>query len=123
MEENVILVDDLMIIGEAEDSNFIATPIPSKEMTIEEVHKLIDGDLVWEKWKLNDYVSGREIEVFPEWKPFMEKIVWDYRRGGWNFFYYKHGDREYLSFSKRKEWPSKPYEPPKEIPKKEEVKN
>ena len=91
MTEQTVKVDDLII----------EVPIPLA-MTKDEVINLINETLEEKNWSINDLADGREVEVFLEWKSFIEQIVWDYRWVGWEVFHYLHGKREYLSFTNPK---------------------
>ena len=74
---------------------------PVKEMTEGEIIQMIDDSISnLENWSVEDKADGREIEVFPEWKKFIEKIVWKYRNErNWYVLHMLHGEREYLVFT------------------------
>lgn len=83
-----VKVDDLII------EEPVALPMSKDEVIV-----MINETLEDKNWSVNDLADGREVEVFPEWKTFIEAITWDYRWAGWEVFHYLHGEREFLSFT------------------------
>ncbi len=71
----------------------------NQPMTDGDIIDMINCDIDMEKWSEKDRKFGREIEVFPEWRSQMDKIVWDYRWSGWHCLWMTHGEREYLLFA------------------------
>ena len=64
--------------------------------------ELINPMLNVKDWSIDELADGKKVELFAEWKPIVEKIIWKYRQVGWYIYWIKEKGQEYLLFENPK---------------------
>lgn len=60
-----------------------------------EIIKLINESL-----NADNFWKKKNIPIFTEWLPVMDKVLWAYKNAGWSVFHIRCGKEHYLEFER-----------------------